>query len=184
MGKVNIVEKDGEKYIDGEKVLCEYELNVSYTKEILFLLLVVVFYMYMKSKNFDVNIVWWIFSLGAIILIISGTIKDIKSSIVKKVYLTKEHFITANGDKIDLDEIYFKYKSYFDYAGIFCWSEILFYQGNKFIFYTNIDENNEEYEDFINTLIAISGNKDVAKNLPRYYAKRKLIKTTGERDGK
>jgi hypothetical protein len=183
MGKVNVVEKDGKKYIDGEEVLCEYSLDVSYTKEILFLLLAIIFYMYMKSKNFDVNIVWWIFSLGIIMLIISGTIKDIKSSTVKKIYLTKEYFITDGEDKINLNEIYFRYKSY-GYFGWRIWKEINFYKNNKFIFHTNIDENSEEYKNFIDTLIVISGNKDIAKELPRYYAKRKLIQTKGEKDGK
>jgi len=183
MGKVKIVKKNGKKYIDSEEMLCEYDLNVNYTKEILFVLGLITFYMYMQSKNFDVNIVWWIFSFGITIIIISGIIKDIKSSIVKKVYLTKKYFITDSGDTIDLNRIYFKYKSY-GYFGWRIWNEINFYKNNKFIFYTNIDENSEEYKKFIDTLIKISGNKDVTKELKRYYAKRKLIQITGEEDGK
>ena len=61
MGKVNIVEKDKKRYIDDEEVLCVYDLDTSYIKEVLFFFSAIVFYMYMKSKNFDVNIVWWVF---------------------------------------------------------------------------------------------------------------------------
>ncbi len=182
--KVEIIEKDGKRYINEEEVLHEYDLNINYTKEMIFLIALSIFYFYMKSKNFDVNIVWWIFSFGLIVIIIGGVIKDIKSTLANKVYVTKNYFITVNGDKINLDEIYFKYKSYFDYAGVFCWSEILFYKNNKFLFYINVNENSNEYKNFINTLIVISGNKDVVKELPRYYAKRKLIQTIGEKDGK
>ena len=56
MGRVKIVEKDGKKYIDGEKVLCEYKLEINYVKCVIFIFGVVLFYMYMKSKNFDVGI--------------------------------------------------------------------------------------------------------------------------------
>ena len=182
MGKVNIIEKDGKKYIDSEEVLCEYDLDVSYTKEVLFFLGLTTFYMYMQSKNFDVNIVWWIFSFGIIIITIIGIIKDIKSSMVSRIYLTQKHLITKNGDKISLNEIYFKYKDY-GYFGWRIWDEINFYKENRFIFYTNRDENSEEYKKFMNTLISISGNEDVAKKLQRYYAKRKLIQKIGEKDG-
>ena len=181
--KVKIIEKDGKRYIDGEEVLCEYGLNINYIKEIIFLIALSIFYFYMKSKNFDVNIGWWMFSFGIIAIIIDGIIKDIRSTLVNKVYITKSYFITANGDKIDLDEIYFRYKSY-GYFGWRIWKEINFYKNNKFIFYTNINENSEEYKKFMNTLTAISGNKDVAKELQRYYAKRKLIQAKGENDGK
>jgi hypothetical protein len=44
-------------------VLCEYDLEVNYTKEIIFFLALIIFYMYMKSKSFDVNIGWWIFMM-------------------------------------------------------------------------------------------------------------------------
>jgi len=180
--KVEIIEKDGKRYIDGEEILCEYDLNINYTKEILFLIALSIFYFYMKSKNFDVNIGWWMFSFGIIAIIIDGAIKDIRSTLANKVYVTKSYFITANEDKINLDEIYFKYKSY-GYFGWRIWKEIYFYD-NKFIFYTEANENSNEYKNFINALVVISDNQDVVKELPRYYAKRKLIQTIGEKDGK
>jgi len=37
---------------------------------------------------------------------------------------------------------------------------------------------------FMDILVEVSGNEDVAKELQRYYAKRKLIQITGEEDGK
>lgn len=182
--KIEMVEKDGKKYIDGEEVICEYNLNINYTKEIIFLIALTIFYFYMKSKNFDVNIFWWIFSLGVLGIIIDGVIKDIKSIMANKIYLTENYLIAENGSKIDLDDIYFKYKIYYDYfGGIFSWHEILFFRKNKFTFYSKIDENSEEYKNFINTLVAISGNEDVAKVLPRYIARRKLIHAGGN-DGK
>ena len=114
--------------------------------------------------------------MGVLGIIIDGVIKDIKSIMANKVYLTKNCLITENGSKINLEDIYFKYKIYYDYfGGIFSWREILFFRENKFIFYSKIDEKSEEYKNFINTLVAISANKNVAKELPRYYAKRKLI---------
>ena len=184
MGKVNIVEKDGKKYIDSEEVLCEYELDVGIIKGTLFLIFGIIVFFYIKSKNFDVNIVWWGFFCAIIAITIVATIKDIKSILVKKVYLTQKHIITFNGYKMSLDEIYFKYKTYFDYAGIFCWNEILFYKNNKFVFYTNVNKNNEKYKIFINTLIFISENQEIAKELQNYYATRKLIQTIGENNGK
>ena len=36
MSKVNVVEKDGKKYIDGEEVLCEYDLEINYIKVVVF----------------------------------------------------------------------------------------------------------------------------------------------------
>ena len=179
--KVEIVEKDGKRYIDGEEVLYEYELNINYTKEIIFFIALSIFYFYMKSKNFDVNIGWWIFVFGGIGIIIDGVIRDVKSIMANKVYLTENYLITENGSKINLDDIYFKYKIYYDYfGGIFSWHEILFFRENKFIFYSKIDEDSEKYKNFINTLVAISGNEDVAKKLPRYIARRKLIQIKGE----
>ena len=138
--------------------------------------------MYMKSKEFDVNIVWWIFSFGAIIITIIEIIKNIKSNAIKKINITNKNFITFNGNKISMDEIYFKYKDY-GYFGWRIWNEINFYQNNSFIFYTKVDENSEEYKNFMDTLVKVSGNQDVVKKLQRYYAKRKLIQT-GEKDGK
>jgi len=182
MSKVNVVEKDGKKYIDGKEVLCEYDLEINYIKVVVLFLGSIIFLMYMKSKEFDVNIVWWIFSFGTIIVTIIEIIKNIKSNAIKKIYITNKNFITPNGNKISMDEIYFKYKDY-GYFGWRIWNEINFYQNNSFIFYTKVDENSEEYKNFMDTLVKVSGNQDVVKKLQRYYAKRKLIQT-GEKDGK
>jgi hypothetical protein len=47
-----------------------------------------------------------------------------------------------------------------------------------------IDEDAKEFKNFIDVIVSISGNRDLKNIDKNYYAKRKLIKTTGESDGK
>jgi len=183
MEKVKVIQKDGKKYIDDEEVLCEYEPDIGIIKEFIFLISGVILYSYMKNKNFDVNLFWWIFFAGVIIITFIGIIKDIKSILIKKIYITQKHIITFNGNKISLNEIYFLYKDY-GYFGWRIWKEINFYKKNKLIFFTNVDEKREDYKKFMDILVSISGNEDVAKQLQNYYAKRKLISIIGEKNGK
>jgi hypothetical protein len=183
MGKVNVVEKDGKKYIDGEEVLCEYKFEISLLKEILLALAIIIFFTYMKSKNFNVNIIWWIFLVGLVLGFIIFFTNEIKTIYNKGVYITKKKFITFSGKKINLSKIFYTYKTVGSYGWSF-WDEINFYENNKFIFYSIANNKNEQYINFINTLILISKNKGILERKKNYYAKRKLIQTKGANDGK
>lgn len=182
MAKVDMMGKDRKKYIDGEEVLFEYSLEVSFFKEIIFLIVGGSLYGYAKSKNFDLNIFWMIVSIALISGFLYFLIRDIKTLQTKSVYITQNYFITHGGEKINVQDIYYHHFDFFNPSGFCIGTELGFYQNNRFLFYCKVNES-DTYITFINTLIMISKNDALLKPIMTYHAKQKLI-PQGENNGR
>lgn len=167
-------EKNGKKYIDGEEVLCEYILETTFYKEILFIVVGSIFFYYAKSKNFDLNIFWAFACMSVLIGFFYFFIRDIRTHKSRSIYITKNYFFTFNGKKICKEKIYFCYFLFSNPSGLFEWRELSFYQDKKFLFYCKVN-NNEEYKNLINTLVMISKNTMILKEEGSYTSRQKLI---------
>ena len=152
---LNIEEKDGKKYIDGEEILCEYELDINIYKIIIFIFGLFIFFFYAKSKDYDVGISYMIFLV--LLLIFFGVI------------------ILRN-----IQNVYFFYSRMTDsQGGFFSQTELIFYNGNKFnfIFFVEVNEDNENFKKLIQTLYDISNNENIlVENINFSKSRQKLIK--------
>lgn len=129
---LNIEEKYGKKYIDGEEILCEYELGVNMFKISMAIFGPLIFFFYAKSKDYDVGILYFIVLVIFLIFIGGILLRNIQNLYRKKVFITQNHIITATGLTIKLENIYVYYSLYSDSVGLFSQSELFFYNGNKF----------------------------------------------------
>lgn len=174
----NIEEKDGRKYIDGEEILCEYELGVNMFKISMAIFGPLIFFFYAKSKDYDVGILYFIVLVIFLIFIGGILLRNIQNLYRKKIFITQNHIITATGLTIKLENIYVYYSLYFDSVGLFSQSELFFYNGNKFnsIFFVTIDEDNDKFKKLIQTLYDISNNENIlVENMNPRMIRQKLI---------
>lgn len=89
--------------------------------------------------------------------------------------MTNKHFITHDGYRTDIGNIYFRY---FDsgYSWVSFKVELCFYENKKFLFYCITDEKSNEYMNLIKTIHDISKNDRFLQKHLGYYVKQKLIK--------
>ena len=176
---LDIKEKDGKKYIDGEEILCEYDLGVNMFKISMAIFGPLIFFFYAKSKDYDVGVLYFIVLVIFLIFIGEILLKNIQNLYRKKVFITQNHIITATGLTIKLENIYVYYSLYFDSVGLFSQSELFFYNGNKFnfIFFVEVNEDNENFKKLIQTLYDISNNENIlVENMNLRMIRQKLIK--------
>jgi hypothetical protein len=181
MAKIDIVEKNGKKYIDAEEILHEYAFEANFYKEIIFLFVGAVLFGYAKSENFDLNILWLLVPLALIIGFFYFLMRDIRTYKSKGVYVTQTHLITYSGEKVRLEDIYYHFFNFTNPSGFFWWTELGFYQNNRFLFYCKVMDN-EFYQTFINVLAMISKNNILLTPIRNYNSRQKLI--LGENNGK
>lgn len=159
---VNIIKKDGKKYIEGEEVLCKYECTDRGTILVRLLLfsLMLFFYFYQVEKDELLSfklilstIVWLLIPLWLIF-------RDIKNFYHKGFYLTKKHFITFSGKKIPLINLYFKRG-----AGAMGWGRVAlsFYNNKNFILHC-IEEDNTQFNNLLLDFYEVSKNKQFKIN--------------------
>lgn len=153
MGKVNIVEKDGKKYIDGEEVLYSYECtNSVFTllRILFFTWLIYFLYIYFyKSENILELVGAYIFAIGLTYLIYL----EINNLINRGFHITKNHLITFSAKKVAVENIMYRYYSAVEF------DRILFYNNKKFIQFCLIKDD-DEFRKFISTLKIISDNNN------------------------
>jgi hypothetical protein len=174
---LNIEEKDGKKYIDGEEILCEYELDINIYKIIIFIFGLFIFFFYAKSKDYDVGISYMIFLV--LLLIFFGVIilRNIQNVYKNRIYVTQNYIINASGKVYKTDNIYFTYVNVV--TGFLSQNELFFYNGNKFnfIFFGEVNEDNENFKKLIQTLYDISNNENIlVENMNFSKSRQKLIK--------
>ena len=180
---LNIQEKDGKKYIDDEEILCEYELGINIYKIIIFIFGLFIFFFYAKSKDYDVGISYMIFLV--LLLIFFGVIilRNIQNVYKNRIYVTQNYIINASGKSFKTDNIHFTYVNVV--TGFLSQNELFFYNGNKFnfIFFVEVNEDNENFKKLIQTLYDISNNENIlVENMNFSKSRQKLIK--GEWDGR
>ena len=174
---LNIEEKDGKKYIDGEEILCEYELGVNMFKISMSIFGPLIFFFYAKSKDYDVGISYMIFLV--LLLIFFGVIilRNIQNVYKNRIYVTQNYIINASGKVYKTDNIYFTYVNVV--TGFLSQNELFFYNGNKFnfIFFGEVNEDNENFKKLIQTLYDISNNENIlVENMNFSKSRQKLIK--------
>jgi len=174
---LNIQEKDGKKYIDDEEILCEYELGINIYKIIIFIFGLFIFFFYAKSKDYDVGISYMIFLV--LLLIFFGVIilRNIQNVYKNRIYVTQNYIINASGKVYKTDNIYFTYVNVV--TGFLSQNELFFYNGNKFnfIFFGEVNEDNENFKKLIQTLYDISNNENIlVENMNFSKSRQKLIK--------
>lgn len=183
---LNIKEKNGKKYIDGEEILCEYDLGVNMFKISMAIFGPLIFFFYAKSKDYDVGILYFMVLVIFLIFIGGILLRNIQNLYRKKVFITQNHIITATGLTIKLENIYFFYSRITDsQGGFFSQTELIFYNGNKFnfIFFVEVNEDNENFKKLIQTLHDISNNENIlVENMNFSKSRQKLIKV--EWDGR
>ena len=109
--KIEIVEKDGKKYIDGEEVLCEYDC---WTNWIIFRPLIVIFGMYatywqgyvIQGQRTKAIIIF----LFLFIVLIYWFIKDIKIIINRGIFITQNNIVTFSMKMISLNDVYYAWR--------------------------------------------------------------------------
>jgi hypothetical protein len=177
---LNIEEKDGKKYIDGEEILCEYELGVNMFKISMSIFGPLIFFFYAKSKDYDVGVLYFIVLVIFLIFIGGILLRNIQNLYRKKVFITQNHIITASNIVINIENVYFFYSRMTDsQGGFFSQTELIFYNGNKFnfIFFVEVNEDNENFKKLIQTLYDISNNENIlVENINFSKSRQKLIK--------
>jgi len=184
MGRVNITEKDGKKYIDDEEVLCEYDCwtNWIIIRFVLFLFLLIGLanHYFFKLHQYDFES---FFVVGFLFLLFIGWgYIDFKTVINRGIYITPNHIITFSGKKIPLEDIYYRWGAGgvgVDYGS----TGLKIYNKNNFLLSCLVRDNDEYYNKMIDILIQVSKN-DELKKISKRNGKRKLIQITGERNGK
>jgi hypothetical protein len=155
---LNIEEKDGKKYIDGEEILIEYDCinrgTIVLIRIPIFLIMIYAFFV--SIQKFEAFSFLWFSSILVFLLIpIWYILRDIKNFYHEGIYLTKNHLITFRGYKIPLDEIYFKTGA----GGMeFGKSALSFYRNSSFIIFCII-KNNEEFQELVSVIYDISKNE-------------------------
>jgi len=156
---LNIEEKDGKKYIDGDEVLIEYEcmnrgVIVLYRLPIF---LIMLYAFYMSIEKFETFSILWFLDIFVFLLIpIWYILRDMQNFYHEGIYLTKNHLITFRGYKVPLDEIYFEtgVGSSTAWGGI----ALRFYRNRSFIILCEVD-NNERFNQLLKVIFDISKNE-------------------------
>jgi hypothetical protein len=177
MENINITEKDGEKYIDGEKVLYEYDCwtNWIVIRFFLFLFLTIGLanHYFFRLHQYDFES---FFVVGFLLLLFVGWgYIDIKTALNRGIYITQKHLITFSGKKISLQDVYYRWGAGgvgTDYGS----TALKLYSKNHFLLSCLVKDNDENYIKMIDILMQVSNNIDL-KTISKRDAKRKLIKT-------
>lgn len=172
MGKVNIIEKDGKKYIDGEEVLYEYDCwtNWIVIRFFLFLFLTIglVNHYFFKLHQYDFES---FFVVGFLLMLFIGwSYIDFKTLINKGIYITQYHIITFSGKKIPLKDIYYRWGA----GGAEGYgSTTLRLYDEKRLLISCLVKDNKNYKQMISVLEKVSNNKNL-RNISKRNSKRKL----------
>jgi hypothetical protein len=171
--KIEIVEKDGKKYIDGEEVLCEYIFEVSliivYLCVLIFVSLIAISYILEENQ---VSLKGYIGISILIFLWGSWFLREFKTMQNRGVYITNKHMITFSGERINLNNIYIRRGRGIEWGH----SAFEMYKNKQLLFVLYFGKDGREI--FIPTLENIAGRK----NLDREYGiKTKLIHQMGEK---
>jgi len=184
--RINIIEKDGKKYIDGEEILYELSLGVNIYKIFIAMLGPILFFIYAKIENYNVGIIYIIFLLIFFIYMGAVFIRNIQNLYRGKMYLTKNHIMLKTGVIINIENIYFFYSRITDsQTGFFSQTELNFYNENKFnfMFFIIVNEKNEDFKKLIQVLYDISGNENILiENMNFMKSRQKL--TIGKENGR
>ena len=183
MGNVNIVEKNGKKYIDEEEILCEYECVSSWSILIFFILLIIsivgIKYYFFENNMFDLKA--YIGLAFMLALWISWFLKDFKTLLNKGIYITQKNIVTFSGITIPLEDVYYKWG-----RGIEWGSSGFEIFNNHRMYVSCLSNGSEKFTKFISTLESVSG-RSILENghyrVDPYAVKIKLIQT-GEKDDK
>ncbi len=179
--KVEIVENNGKKYIDGEEILYEYDCWTNWILIRFFLLLILLiglsnhYFLRLHQYNFES-----FFVVGFLLVIFIGwTTIDFKTIVNKGFYITNNNLITFSGKKVALEDIYYRYS-----GGGVEWGSVSLrlYRKSKLLI-SCLDTNTKYYQNMIDFLERFSNNHHLKIQNIR-DAKRKLIQLKGENDGK
>lgn len=163
------------KLDEDEYILCEFKLVNTIHKEAGTFLCILLLFLYANSKNFGIGVFWLVMLICCMVLFFIFLFQSIKTKKAKKLYVTNKHFITHDGYRTDIGNIYFRY---FDsgYSWVSFKVELYFYENKKFLFYCITDEKSNEYMNLIKTIHDISKNDRFLQKHLGYYVKQKLIK--------
>lgn len=180
MGKVNIVEKDGKKYIDGEEVLCEYDCmtNWIYIRFLVSAFVLYIIYQQGFVKHQEYFAATFSFIVVFVVMIL-WLLVDIKTIINKGIYITKNNIITFSGKTTSLDEVYYKWGA--GGEGGNRGSTFLELYSNNNLLIQCLVKDDEIYNQCIGVLQYVSGNQNL-KSISKRDGKRKL--KTGEDNGR
>lgn len=184
MGKVNIVEKDGKKYIDEEEILCEYECVSSWSILIFFILLIISIagtkYYFFENNMFDLKA--YVGLAFILVLWISWFLKDFKTLLNKGIYITQKNIVTFSGINIPLEHIYYRWG-----RGIEWGTSGFEIFNNQQMYISCLSNGSENFTKFISTLESVSG-RSILENghyrVDPYAVKIKLIQKVGENNGR
>ena len=179
MSKMNIVEKDEKKYINGEEVLCEYECVSSWSILIFFILLIIsivgIKYYFLENNIFDLKA--YVSLIFMLVLWTGWFLKDFKTLLNKGVYITKKNIITFSGIKIPLEDVYYRLGRGTE------WGTSGFEIFNNQRMYISCSNNaSDNFTKFVATLESVS-NRSILENghyrVDPYAVKIKLIQKVG-----
>jgi hypothetical protein len=179
---VNITEKEGKKYIDGEEVLYEYDCwtNWIVVRTVLSLFALYVIYQQGFIKHQEYFAATFAFVLIFAVMM-SWFFVDIKTIINRGVYITKNNIITFSGKKIALDDVYYKWGAG-GAGGDRGSTSFELYDQKKLLLSCIVKEDDEKYNQMIDALQKVSDNKNL-RTISKRDGKRKLIQK-GEDDGR
>lgn len=178
MEKVNIIEKDGKKYIDGEEILYEYDCMTNWIFIRFFLSSFILYAIYSEGyinqgKHFEALIAF----IFVFVIMIGWFFIDIKTLINQGIYITKNKIITFTGKKIPLDDIFYKWAG----GGIEWGSVALRLYNKKKLIISCLVKDDEYYNQMIAILEKVSNNQNL-RNFSLRDGKRKL--KLGENNGR
>ena len=172
--KVEMIEKHGKIYIDGEEVLYAYRCIGFVQNSVV--MVGSVFVMILSYISILERGTSTIQTLGFLVIELSFLIvfyRAIQNLLHQGFYVTSEELITFSGKKINLDRIEYKFIT----APQFLSSKIIFYGEEKYLLSCSIDEDNEEYKNFLDVLSEVSGNLQFKSEYTKsYFIKTKLVK--------
>jgi len=152
---VNIIEEDGKKYVEGEEVLCIYELNILFICIRLFFYMLIFIFIFSRINTYDL---FGILFLCFIFFSISYfTFLEINNLINRGFIITEKNFYTFKRTKIPIEKI--KYKTVSAKGE----SIIQFYINNKFILFCFFI-NSKKFKNYIQCIYEISNNNDFSLN--------------------
>lgn len=155
MEEIEIVEKEGKKYIDGEEILCEYDC---WTNWIIFRPLIIIFALYATYTqgytNQEKHLVATIILIFLFMLMFFWLARDIKNIINRGIYITQNNIITFSGKKINLEDIYYGWRGGGGEMGSIAF---FLYFHKKLIIYCPVGDD-DLYRKMISTLQKVSNN--------------------------
>lgn len=180
MNKVEIIEKEGKKYIDGEEVLCEYGCVNSWSILIFFILLTIsivgIKYYFFENNIFDLKA--YVVLVFILVLWISWFLRDFKTLLNKGVYVTQKNIVTFSGIQIPLENVYYRWG-----RGIEWGTSGFEIFNNQQMYISCLSNGSENFTKFISILESISG-RSILENghyrVDPYAIKIKLIQKVGE----